>query len=995
MPDLNINVNDQQNVINTSAGIYPSLLVTVDHEANTVSVVIEKQAPVVDVQVIATGPVGPGVAAGGTTGQVLKKASGSNYDTVWADESVASVNGQTGAVSLFIPSNVSDITNDSGFVDSAGAAAAAPVQSVNSYTGAVSLTYSDVNALPNDISIAKGTDANGRAVDIGYLGSSTVSGDSSVSIGRQNTVSGTYSLAAGYNNTVSGNASVAEGRQNTASGNMAHAEGYNNKATNQSAHVEGQGNESNAIAAHAEGYQTKANAQRSHAEGYATKTNARNAHAEGGGTIANGRSQHVFGEYNLADTYVSDDNSSLGTYAEIVGNGTADNARSNARTLDWSGNEVLAGTLTLGAGPTNNMEAATKKYVDDAISGVSSTVTSVNGQTGAVVLDADDVGALPDTTTIPTAVSQLNNDSGFITSESDPVFSASAAAGITSTDISAWNGKSDFSGSYNDLTDKPTIPGDTKVEQSSQTPSSYTYWRPLLVGASSNATEGFTPTTVTDKAYTFKTIEVQPSSGTIKANLKGDVTGTASGNYSASNPPPYPVTSVNGNTGAVTVSVPSASSSTPADLGTASAGSSNDYARADHVHNKPSYTKSDVGLGNVDNVQQYSATNPPPYPVTSVNTQTGDVTLSIPSTAADVGALPDDTKYAASPAVGGVATKAASIPFGKLDGTSTSTVMTASVPGITELKSGVCMWLMNGVVTGGSNFTLNINNLGAKGVYASNAASGRVTSTWNTNYTCLFVYNEDRVTGGCWDYVYGYDSNTNTIGYQIRTNSYNRKTTDKFRYYKILFSSPDGTHWIPAASATDNSATSAKTVNQRPINPFGEIVICSNTTNYAAEADIAATNCWQEYTLTLGYSFNRTGAALTLTTQTPVYVKCAPQTNGSAIIDSTTPIVQALPNSADGKIYIFLGVAYSATNIELTMRHPVYFHDGTGIREWTGKVPFSGDYTDLSNKPTIPSSAADVGAIALPASPTSGDFLVYNGSSWVAMSMAVWQGGSY
>ena len=38
-------------------------------------------------------------------------------------------------------------------------------------------------------------------------------------------------------------------------------------------------------------------------------------------------------------------------------------------------------------------------------------------------------------------------------------------------------------------------------------------------------------------------------------------------------------------------------------------------------------TASDIGLGNVDNVQQYSATNPPPYPVTSVNGQTGDVSL--------------------------------------------------------------------------------------------------------------------------------------------------------------------------------------------------------------------------------------------------------------------------------------------------------------------------------------------------------------------------------
>lgn len=42
---------------------------------------------------------------------------------------------------------------------------------------------------------------------------------------------------------------------------------------------------------------------------------------------------------------------------------------------------------------------------------------------------------------------------------------------------------------------------------------------------------------------------------------------------------------------------------------------------------KPSYSKSEIGLGNVDNVKQYSASNPPPYPVSSVNGKTGDVTL--------------------------------------------------------------------------------------------------------------------------------------------------------------------------------------------------------------------------------------------------------------------------------------------------------------------------------------------------------------------------------
>ena len=41
--------------------------------------------------------------------------------------------------------------------------------------------------------------------------------------------------------------------------------------------------------------------------------------------------------------------------------------------------------------------------------------------------------------------------------------------------------------------------------------------------------------------------------------------------------------------------------------------------------------KGDVGLSNVDNVKQYSSSNPPPYPVTSVNGKTGAVNLDIPT----------------------------------------------------------------------------------------------------------------------------------------------------------------------------------------------------------------------------------------------------------------------------------------------------------------------------------------------------------------------------
>lgn len=83
-----------------------------------------------------------------------------------------------------------------------------------------------------------------------------------------------------------------------------------------------------------------------------------------------------------------------------------------------------------------------------------------------------------------------------------------------------------------------------------------------------------------------------------------------------------PVQSVNGQTGVVQItadSIGALQSYTETDPTVPS------WAKAS---SKPTYTKSEVGLGNVDNVKQYSASNPPPYPVTSVNGKTGAVTIS-------------------------------------------------------------------------------------------------------------------------------------------------------------------------------------------------------------------------------------------------------------------------------------------------------------------------------------------------------------------------------
>lgn len=67
-------------------------------------------------------------------------------------------------------------------------------------------------------------------------------------------------------------------------------------------------------------------------------------------------------------------------------------------------------------------------------------VTTVNGKTGAVVLNATDVRALPNTTVIPTTTSQLTNNSGYITSAGAPVQTVNGETGavqLTATDVGA------------------------------------------------------------------------------------------------------------------------------------------------------------------------------------------------------------------------------------------------------------------------------------------------------------------------------------------------------------------------------------------------------------------------------------------------------------------------------------------------------------------------------------------------------------------------------
>ena len=285
----------------------------------------------------------------------------------------------------------------------------------------------------------------------------------------------------------------------------------------------------------------------------------------------------------------------------------------------------------------------------------------------------------------------------------------------------------------------------------------------------------------------------------------------------------------------------------------------------------------------------------------------------------------------------------ASIPFGKVDSTSTSTVFTATVDGITELRDGICCYLMNGVVTSATNWTLNINGLGPKPVYSTMAAASRTTTLFNVAYTMLFVYNEDRVSGGCWDIFYGYNSNDNTIGYDIRR-YYTCTTVPKtiLYRYKLLFTCMDG-KLLPVNTANNVTATT-KELTQEEFDIFGEVFYYGTTTTVQPNAAIGNNVLFTNSTITLidlRQSFN-TGS--TLVAGNDVYIVCVSQSNGSVKLASN-PVAFALPSTEDGLLYKRIGKCYDTHRIILEQHKPIYYYKNGAIREWT-----NASETDISGK---------------------------------------------
>ena len=176
---------------------------------------------------------------------------------------------------------------------------------------------------------------------------------------------------------------------NIASGENSHAEGEHATANGNNSHAEGSYATADGNNSHAEGGSTTASGASSHAEGSYTTASSESSHAEGCGTIADAKYQHVQGKYNK--------HYNNGNDAFIVGNGTSNEKRSNACTLDWYGNAWFAGDVYVGSTSGTNKDSGSVKLLkENSDIPVRSVIvnSSTSGSTKKFKITVDDSGMI-------------------------------------------------------------------------------------------------------------------------------------------------------------------------------------------------------------------------------------------------------------------------------------------------------------------------------------------------------------------------------------------------------------------------------------------------------------------------------------------------------------------------------------------------------------------------------------------------------------------------
>lgn len=281
-----------------------------------------------------------------------------------------------------------------------------------------------------------------------------------------------------------------------------------------------------------------------------------------------------------------------------------------------------------------------------------------------------------------------------------------------------------------------------------------------------------------------------------------------------------------------------------------------------------------------------------------------------------------------------------------------------------ELKSGAAILVTFTQTNSGAveSLTMNVNNTGAKILKKQyNTSVGNLTSA------------AELITGNTYLFVYNSTYSSNAGAWVLMTTDYN-STYDMAQLYSAAGASRTmetaangglGSHlaclqmitknqtWsaisaVSGSTASNQGTAVAKVASTVDFLLNSPILYVSNNT-YVAPGSSANINGYTSFCVNLQYSIGTTATAVALTFQKPVYLVGKVNSDKATFkLDSTQWWTQDLPATNDGKIYIFLGMACSVSNIYLYTHHPIYYHNGTTVKAYNPGIHFQ-DETLLTN----------------------------------------------
>lgn len=292
--------------------------------------------------------------------------------------------------------------------------------------------------------------------------------------------------------------------------------------------------------------------------------------------------------------------------------------------------------------------------------------------------------------------------------------------------------------------------------------------------------------------------------------------------------------------------------------------------------------------------------------------------------------------------------------------TTQTATLTATVTGITEYFDGLMVAYRAPFNTAASS-TLNINSLGAKPIYYGVNTTSK--DYYPANRLILLVYETTTTSTGCWKMVYSYDSNSN---------SYDRRLHNQA--VKAATAVTSGTV-IVGTSAGYKTAASGVTFD------------ISYPILYASAAIAANATVTSTYEAIPSVNLQTTKASWTGTQYSTVYLVGA--LSGTTFTIDSSIFTTTVPSSADGKVYIPIGVLYSTYQVYFAPTRDIYQYTNGSFHPYdtttaaagstNGAVKINGTDVTVYTHPTTS------GNKHIPSGGSSGQFL-----KWSADGTAVW-----